>query len=61
MEEAVRAINDVNSNYAEHAEAARALAEEYFDSNIVLNSLIERAMNNVESNYNSNKSSPAEL
>ncbi len=61
MDEAVRAINDVESNYAEHAEAARALAEEYFDSNIVLNSLIERAMNNAQNNYNTNKSSLAKL
>jgi hypothetical protein len=44
MDEAVAAINEVEGNYARHARAARALAEEYFDSDKVLNPLIEKAL-----------------
>ena len=45
MEEAVDAINQVEANYERHAKAARAIAEDYFDSGKVLNQLIEEAMN----------------
>ncbi len=45
MEEAVAAIKEVESDYARRAEAARAIAEEYFDSNKVLTRLIEEALN----------------
>ena len=43
-EEAAAAIGDVQERYAEHAEAASAIAAEYFDSRTVLSSLIDRAM-----------------
>lgn len=45
IEEAINAIHEVQSNYALHAEAARAIAEEYFDSDMVLNNLLVKAMN----------------
>lgn len=44
MEEAVVAIKEVEGNYARHTKAARALAEEYFDSDKVLTRLIEEAL-----------------
>lgn len=43
-DEALAGIESISSNYAEHCEAARAVAEQYFDSYKVLTSLIERAM-----------------
>jgi hypothetical protein len=43
MEEAVAAIREVEGNYARQAQAARALAAEYFDSARVLTRLIEEA------------------
>ena len=43
LDEAVSAINEVEGNYRRHAKAARALAEEFFDSRKVLTDLIERA------------------
>ena len=39
MDEAVAAIREVEGNYARHAKAARAIAEEYFDSDKVLTHL----------------------
>ena len=42
--EAVAAINEIEANYAEHAKAARALAEEYFDAAKVLEQLIDAAL-----------------
>jgi hypothetical protein len=42
-EEAVAAIREVEGDYARHARAARALAEEYFDSWKVRGRLIEEA------------------
>jgi hypothetical protein len=42
-DEAVAAIQDVNRRYEVHCRAARALAEAYFDSDRVLNKLIEDA------------------
>lgn len=43
LEEAVAAIHEVEGNYAWHAKAARAIAEEYFDSDKVLTQLINEA------------------
>lgn len=45
LEEAVAAIQQVESDYTKHAKVARELAEEYFDSNKVLTQLIEEALN----------------
>jgi hypothetical protein len=44
MEEAVAAILEVEGSYARQAQAARALAAEYFDSAKVLTRLIEEAL-----------------
>lgn len=43
LDEAVAAVDEVDGNYAEHAAAARELAERHFDSDTVLRSLLERA------------------
>lgn len=40
MAEAAAAINEVEGNYAHHAKAARAIAEEYFNSNFVLGAFL---------------------
>ncbi len=45
IEEAVAAIHEVEDNYTRHAEVARDIAEEYFDSDKVLSKLIERSIN----------------
>jgi hypothetical protein len=45
LEEAAAAIREVEGNYAHHAKAAREIAEECFDSDKVLNELIEEAGN----------------
>ena len=45
LEEAAAGIREVEGNYDRHAKAARAIAEEYFDSDKVLSRLIEEAMN----------------
>jgi hypothetical protein len=42
-DEAIAGIDAVSSDYTRHAKAARALAEEYFDSNRVLGRLLEVA------------------
>ncbi len=44
MEEAIAAIREVESDYGRHAKAARAIAEEYFDSDKVLSRLIADAL-----------------
>jgi hypothetical protein len=44
-EEALAGIAAIDSRYASHCEAARAVAEQYFDARQVLPRLIERAMN----------------
>lgn len=41
--EAVEALRQVQENYTHHAQAARRLAEEHFDSDAVLASLLSRA------------------
>lgn len=43
IEEAAAAIHEVEVNHTQHAKAARAIAEEYFDSDKVLTRLIEAA------------------
>ncbi|HEX7090109.1 MAG TPA: hypothetical protein VF192_08225 [Longimicrobiales bacterium] len=43
-EEAVAAVREVEGNYARHAAAARTIAEEYFRADVVLRSLVERAL-----------------
>ncbi len=44
MEEAAAAIREVESDHGRHAKAARAIAEEYFDSDKVLPRLIDEAL-----------------
>ncbi len=44
LDEAAHAVAAVDSQYERHAKAARAIAEEYFDSARVLADLVERAM-----------------
>lgn len=44
LSEAVRGIDVINADYERHRYAGRKLAEEYFDSNKVLSSLLEAAM-----------------
>jgi hypothetical protein len=44
MDEAVEGIRKVESDYSRHSKAARALADEYFDSTKVLGRLVEAAM-----------------
>jgi hypothetical protein len=44
MQEAIRAFEQVNADYALQSKAARALAEEYFDAAKVAKSVLERAM-----------------
>jgi hypothetical protein len=45
LEEAEEAIREVQGNYDRHAKAARDLADAYFDSDKVMNRLIDIAMN----------------
>jgi len=44
LDSAVKALNEIDAHYARHSKAARRIAEEYFDSRLVLHELIERAM-----------------
>jgi hypothetical protein len=41
-EEAAEAVRRVTADYSRHARAARAMAEEYFDSDKVLTRLLEQ-------------------
>jgi hypothetical protein len=43
MDEAIAAIDDINDHYAEHAAAARALAEQYFEAKKVCADLLAQA------------------
>jgi hypothetical protein len=43
LDSAIDAIDHLQSKYGEHCESARELAREYFDSAVVLTSLLERA------------------
>lgn len=45
LDEAAAAVDKVESNYEKHAKAARALAEEYFDSDKVLSRFIDECIN----------------
>ena len=47
MDQAIAAIEDVNSRYEFHCKRAREIAEEYFDYKKVLPKLIDTAMNSV--------------
>ena len=42
LEEAARGVEAITSDYARHSRAARALAEEFFDSDKVLTTLLEK-------------------
>ncbi len=42
--EALAAVRQVGSHYEEHCQAARAVAEEYFDARIVLTDLLEKSV-----------------
>ena len=42
LEEAVDGVEKINGNYQRHSEAARSLAEEYFDSDKVLKNLLSK-------------------
>lgn len=44
VEEAADAVREVVADYGRHSEAARAIASDYFDSDKVLTSLVERAL-----------------
>jgi hypothetical protein len=44
LEQAVAAVRAVESDYQSHRDAARALAEQWFDSRRVLSELVDRAM-----------------
>ena len=50
VEEAAAAIHQVQFDYQRHSKAARRIAEEYFDSDQVLTSLVEQAYNSDVSN-----------
>ena len=45
VDEAIAAIHEVEGIYARHAKAAAAIDEEYFDSDKILNRLVEEALN----------------
>ncbi|MGH2413764.1 MAG: hypothetical protein ACRDEA_08750 [Microcystaceae cyanobacterium] len=45
LEEAIASIEEINSRYEFHCQAARAIAEEYFDAQKVLSRLLESTMN----------------
>ena len=44
LPEAASAIREVQANYTRHAQAARAIAEAYFDSDVILTRLIDEAL-----------------
>jgi hypothetical protein len=46
-EEAVAGIEEINRRYEFHCHSAKAIADEYFDSNKVLSRLLEYSMNNM--------------
>src|SRR5262249_37902020 len=43
-DEAAAAVRHLGQNYEQHCKAARGLAEEFFDSRLVLTSLLERSL-----------------
>ena len=44
LEEAIRGVHEIAHNYRLHSRAARAVAEEYFDSDKVLQALVAKVM-----------------
>jgi hypothetical protein len=44
LSESINGVNTINADYQKHRRAARKIAEDYFDSNKVLSSLLEAAM-----------------
>ncbi len=42
LEEAVAGVRQINADYLAHCQAARAVAEKYFDSDLVLGSILEQ-------------------
>ena len=54
IEEAVTAIHEVDTNYSKHAQAARAIAREYFDSDNVLGRLLDEALGSITTTCDSN-------
>ncbi|MGH8542216.1 MAG: glycosyltransferase [Gammaproteobacteria bacterium] len=42
LDEAVEGVNQITTDYARHSRAARGIAEEFFDSDIVLSRLLRR-------------------
>ena len=42
LDEAVSGVQEISRNYAAHADAARQIAVEYFDSDKVLRSLLDK-------------------
>lgn len=47
ISEALKSIDEINSNYNKHCEKAKEIATEYFKAQKVLQSLLENAMNGV--------------
>ena len=45
LDESAKGIREVERNYDRHSRAARAIAEEYFDSDKVLTKLLDESMN----------------
>jgi hypothetical protein len=43
-EEAIAGVEDIVARYEEHCDAARAIAEEYFDARSILSDLLERSV-----------------
>ena len=43
LDEAIAGIREINRNYAMHSQAARQIAEQHFDANIVLRGMLARA------------------
>jgi hypothetical protein len=52
LEEAAAGIRDVEDHYAQHAKAAREIAEAYFDSDKVLSRLLEESFKEIGSTGN---------
>jgi len=44
MEDAARALADIEADYERHSKRARALAEEYFDACRVVTGVLERSL-----------------
>jgi hypothetical protein len=42
--DAARALDSINADYERHCRLARSLAEEYFDAEVIVNGMLERAL-----------------